>query len=112
LDDESETGYTLVVDLEYPERLHDFFADYPPGADSVTIKQEWLSRFQQNLQLDRECLSNDRKLAPNLFNKENYVVDYRNLKYYVELGVVVTKIHRVIQFNQSDWMRDYIRMNV
>ena len=46
-----------------------------------------------------------KKLVPNLGSKTNYVVHYRNL------GMKLTKIHRVLRFKQSDWMKKYIDYN-
>ena len=49
-----------------------------------------------------------KKLIPNLSNKTNYVVHYRNLHLHLPLGMKLTKIHRVLEFRQSDWMKKYI----
>ena len=51
------------------------------------------------------------KLVPNLGNKTNYVVHYRNLRLYKLLGMRVTKIHRVLKFKQSDWLGKFVHFN-
>ena len=49
-----------------------------------------------------------KKLIPNLGNKTNYVLHYRNLQLYLSLGMNLTKAHRMLKRKQSDWMNIYI----
>ena len=48
---------------------------------------------------------------PNLFDKEKYVICYKNLEFYLRLGLKLKKIHHVIEFNQSQWLKPYVEFN-
>ena len=93
--DEADTGYILEVDLEYPPELHDLHSDYPVAPEKMKITHEMLAPYQQNL---KEKLgykpTKAEKLVPNLWNKQKYVIHYRNLKQYLSLGMKLTKIYQ------------------
>ena len=107
--DDYHLGYILEVDLEYPESLHELHNDYPLAPEHVTISHDMLSPFQRKH--FPPTRGEVRRLVANLNDKEKYVIHYRNLKLYVSLGMVVKKVHRVIQFDQSCWMKPYIDLN-
>ena len=111
-DIDSDVGYTLEVDLEYPDYLHDQHKDFPLATTKENIEEKFLSDFQLNLleKMGVKKLSH-QKLMQTLNNKSNYTVHYLNLKLYVELGLIVKKIHRVLQFRQSLSLRPYILLN-
>ena len=108
----SSTGYILEVDLEYPQELHDIHNDYPLAPEKINIPKEWLSDYSLKiLNAHNITIRKLKKLVPNLMNKNNYVIHYRNLQQYPELGMKFKKIHRILKFKQSDWMRPYIDFN-
>ena len=51
------------------------------------------------------------KLIPNLSDKKNYVIHYRNLRLYLLLGIKLTKIHKILEFKQSDWLKQFVDFN-
>jgi len=91
--DDSEVGYILEVDIEYPKYLHKSHNDFP----FLPIN---------------ECPPNSKakKLLTTLSSKKNYIVHYKNLKQAILNGIKVTKIHRAISFSQSKWMASYIEL--
>ena len=81
-DEESDKGYILEVDVEYPKNLRDLHSDLPFLPERMKINK---------------C----SKLVCNLYDKNNYVVHVRSLKQALEHGLIVKKVHKVIQFNQE-----------
>ena len=48
------------------------------------------------------------KLVPNLDNKFKCFFHYKNLQFYLSLGIIIVKIHRILRFKQSDLLKKYI----
>lgn len=88
--DESNTGYILEVDLEYPQHLHKLHSD---------------------LLFCLEHSTDTKKLVATFYNKENYIIHYINLKQALKAGLILKKIHRILQFTQRDWLKPYIELN-
>ena len=110
--EDSTRGIILEVDLEYPKKLHDLHNDYPLGPDKVKVTNNMLSEYSKKI-ADKYNISTGlvHKLIPTLCNKEKYVLHYRNLQLYIDLGLKVTKVHRVLKFDQSPWLKQYIDFN-
>lgn len=105
----STHGYIFEVDLCYPSCLHDTHNDLPLAPERTCIDASLLSDYQR-----AHCdgsHSKFEKLVPHFYERERYVVHYVALKYYLEKGMKITKVHRVLSFNQSPWLKEYIEKN-
>ena len=50
-----------------------------------------------------------KKIMPNFIDKEKYVLHYESLQLY--LRIVFKKIHHILEFNQSQWLKPYFEFN-
>ena len=60
---------------------------------------------------DEFSCRDSKKLLLTLQDKNNYVVHYRNLQFYLNQGMKLKRVHRVLEFDQECWMEPYIMMN-
>ena len=86
------TGVVYEVSIEYPNTLHDYHNDYPLLPEILQV-------------------NGIPKLIPNLGNKQFYILNEANLIQAIKLGLKLTKIHRAISFDQSNWLQAYINKN-
>ena len=108
----SDKGLILEVDLEYPKELHNLHNDYPLAAERVCVNKDIMSDYCIKIATKYNISTGIvKKLIPTLKNKEKYVLHYRNLQLYTDLGLKVTKVHRVLEFDQSPWLKQYIDFN-
>ena len=112
ISEKNPVGYFLEVDLEYPVELHELHSDYPLAPEKLAVSSSMLSKHCKEVADKYEIKVGDvKKLIPNIGNKTKYVLNYRNLQLNLSLGMKLTKIHRVLKFKQSDWMKKYIDIN-
>ena len=81
-------GCVFEVDLEYPKELHEFHIDYSLAPDIMEVKREMLSEYQLKIaDLYNIPIGNVKKILPNLFGQEKYLIHYENLQIYLRLGL-------------------------
>ena len=110
--EKSEIGYFFEVDVEYPDELHELHNDYPLAPEKLVVTNDMFSKYCKEVADKYDMKFDDvTKLIPNLSNKSKFVLHYRNLQLYLSSGMKLIKIHRVLKFKQSDWMKKYIDFN-
>ena len=108
----SSIGYIIEADLEYPDELHALHNDYQLVPEKLAISYDMQSDYCKKSADKYEIKFGDvKKSIPNLGNKTNYVLHYRNLQLCLSLGMRLIKIHSVLKFKQSDWTKKYIDFN-
>ena len=105
-------GHIYEVDLEYPIELHDLHNDYPCAPEKIKVTDDMLSDYCREIKNKFKISSgNVNKLIPTLNDKKNYVLHEENLKLYLSLGLKLKKIHRVLEFSEKPWLKEYIDFN-
>ena len=88
----SDIGYFLEVDIYYSQKLFTLHKVLP-------------------LLPERKKVNKVEKLICSIEDKEKYVMHIRVLKQALNNGLVLRKVHRVIKFNQKDWLKPCTDMN-
>ncbi|CAJ0838645.1 13078_t:CDS:2, partial [Entrophospora sp. SA101] len=110
---DSPRGYFLNIKAHFPSKLHDYLNDLPPAVENVAIKKNQLSPYNNKIveDLDGGRFSEIKKLVTHLGPRENYVIHYQELQYYVKLGMVVDEVTEILSFDQTNWLAPYIKLN-
>ena len=110
--DKIETGI-YEVDLSIPENLYNKFKDYPLAPEIKSIPENNLSKYQKYLNNKLNIKYNEKikKLILDLLPKKNYKIYYKNLEYYIKLGIKVDKIHKILTFDEKPFLKKYIDLN-
>ena len=88
----SNKGYILKVDIDYPRELQNLHCDLPFLPEKMIV-------------------NNTKKLIFNLQDKKDYVVHINVLKQALDNGLKLIKVHQVIEFDQEAWLKEYINFN-
>ena len=91
--------------------MHDTHDQYPLAPEHLEIKEEILSEFQKKLSKNLDIKVGGTKLCLTLLDKSNYICHYRNLEFYLEKGMKIKRVRRVLEFKESPWIKPYIDLN-
>ena len=99
ISENSEIGYILECDLEHPVELNDLHNDYPLCPEKIEISLDMLPTYCNDIANKYGIkVGRIKKLIPNLSNKVKCVFHYRDLQYYLSLGIKLIKVYRILKF--------------
>jgi len=107
----SSTGYIVECDLTYPPELHHAHNSFPLAPTKEKIDETRLSQYSLNALhiIKNEKRHRSEKLVTTFTPKKNYVLHAVNLALYLQLGMKLDKIHRVIKFRQASFLDPHIK---
>lgn len=119
--DKLNENLIFEVDLIYPEELHDRHNLYPLAPEKLGIgendlsnkNKEYLDMINEDTEGNKIRLNKEKniKLLSTLTNKKNYITLDRNLSFYMEQGLIVDKVYKIISSNSDYYLKDYIAFN-
>ena len=114
VDVEGEHTYSLLIDFEIPDNVKRATDELPLGLNQFKPDLNHMSPFTKDifddLNLSESYIS--KKLTATHFPQKDYLISIKLLQLYVQLGVKITKIHKIIEFKQDACFRDFINKNI
>ena len=76
----------------------------------LAVTEEDLSPYSHDLmvQVDGKTKMTERKYGGTFKDRNNYVVHGQTLQYYLQKGLKMKKVHRVMAFHQKSFVAPYI----
>ena len=119
-DDEGDKGYLIQVDVEYPKELHSAYEDLPFLPEKrIKLDKEFEHKVTKDIKKTHKKVYKtfnithepENELIATVQDKNKYVVNISTLKQALKHGLKLPKVHRVIEYNQSNWLKPYIDKN-
>lgn len=112
LEAESEIGYLVEVDLDYPAHLHAQHRHLPLFFGNREVNFDMLSPYSRRCldSLRKSTRYSQTKLCADFLPKRKVAVHYLNLKFYLSMGLEVRKIYCAVRFRQKAYIKPHIEL--
>ena len=105
----SNIGYVLRGDLIYPDSIKNKSENFPFCPENKIVHPDnFTELMKEHVPKPYRPTS---KLICDQTKKKYYIIHYRNLKFYLRMGMIISKVHRIVSFDQSPWLEKYIDYN-
>ena len=114
-------GFIAEVDIELPPHLWDKLNEFPLAPENRVVHSNELSQiqvdqyqkvYQKMCQKNspEETFKSGKKLIADLHPKNKFIIHHEYLKLLLEMGYKITKVHRVMTFCETRFMKDWIAL--
>lgn len=115
-----DKGACFCVDLQIPDMIKEDTDEYPFAPEHKLIKDEYFDKdgnlygfmAKWSEKNNGHMPSAFKGLVGTLYDKKSYGVHWRLLEFYLNHGVVITKLHFYVTFTEGFYMQEYIRKNI
>ena len=104
-------GY-VQCDIEAPESLRANFANFPPIFKYTLVSKSDIGDLMKNYAEEERLLFQPRKILISSFTLQNGTVFAPLLLFYLQLGLVCTKIHRFVEYTPKKCFNRFVQSAV
>ena len=88
----------LICSIHIPQKLKSKLSDFPPIIKNTTISRSDIGEYMQKIAEEQGLLKKPRKYLISSYFGEEILINTRMAKFYLELGLKITRIQEFIQF--------------
>ena len=104
-------GY-VQCDIEVPEKLRVNFANFPPIFKNTLVGKNDICDLIKTYAEEERLLSQPRKMLISSFTLQNGTLITALLLFYLQLGLVCTKIHRFVEYTPKKGFNSFVQSAV
>ena len=106
-------SFCMLIDYEIPDDVKIKTDDFPLGMHHYTPNENDLSEFTKTLLENGNLKANSSsKLIASHLPQKNYLISLELLQHHIDIGMIVTKIHRIFRFKKEAVFKSFIEKNI
>ena len=105
----SNIDNVLIAYLIYPDKIKPKSENFSFCPENKIIDPVYFTEYMKEHVPKPYRPTN--KLICDQTNKKYYILDYRNLKFYVRMGMIISKVHRIVSFDKTPCLEKHLDYN-
>ena len=107
--DDNDYGFFIQSAMLYPAEIKEKSKNFPLCPYQTKADPHLFTLYLNSI--NQPNYKPTSKLVCDVTNKTKYMMHYRIFKFYINMGMKVTKIHTQYKFKQNPWLAKYIDHN-